>query len=302
MNNLVSILLQVADEFYWKGLHADVKQLCQHCDRCQRTNPQLQKSRAELHPIPVTKVWHRVGIDLVGPLPETRAGNKYIITLSDYFSKWPEAAPLQTKSAEGVANFLFNTFCRHGWPKIVQSDQGREFVNEINTRLFQLTDVKQCVSSAYHPQTNGLDERFNQTLINTLKKVIDASKEDWDEHLPAALYAYRISKQASSKFTPFFLMYNRNPRKAVSFEMQQSDDVEDEDKMSEDEDVDTDGILQQLLEIRERCHSKAKENIASAQERQKKQYDAKHDALKVNCEFHTQTAVFMFEIFLKDMC
>ena len=66
MNNLVSILLQVADEFYWKGLHADVKQLCQHCDRCQRTNPQLQKSRAELHPIPVTKVWHRVGIDLVG--------------------------------------------------------------------------------------------------------------------------------------------------------------------------------------------------------------------------------------------
>ena len=84
--------------------------------------------------------------------------------------------------------------------------------------------------------------------------------------------------------------------------MQQSDDVEDEDKMSEDEDVDTDGILQQLLEIRERCHSKAKENIASAQERQKKQYDAKHDTLKVNCEFHTQTAVFMFEIFLEDMC
>ena len=109
-----------------------------------------------------------------------------------------------------------------------------------------MTDVKHCVSSAYHPQTNGLDERFNQTLINTLKKVIDASKEDWDEHLPAALYAYRISKQASSKFTPFFLMYNRNPRKAVSFEKQPSDDVEDEDKMSEEEDgdVDTDCILQ----------------------------------------------------------
>ena len=79
----------------------------------------------------------------------------------------------------------------------------------------------------------------------------------------------------------------------MSFEMQQSDDVEEEDKMSEEEDgdVDTDYILQQLLEIREHCHSKAKENIASAQERQKKQCDAKHDALKVNCEFHTQTAV-----------
>ena len=181
-------------DFYWKGLHADVIQLCKHCDKCQRTNHQLQKPRAELHPIPVTKVWYRVGIDLVGPLPETSSGNKYIITLSDYFSKWPEAAPLPSKSAEGVAKFLFDTFCRHGWPKVIQSDQGREFVNEINTRLFQLTDIQHCVSSAYHPQTNGLDEHFNQTLVNTLKKVIDSSTDDWDQHLSAALYAYRISK------------------------------------------------------------------------------------------------------------
>ena len=64
--------------------------MCGHSVDCNRL---LQKSRAELHPIPVTKVCHRVGIDLVGPLPETKRGNKYIITLTDYFSKWPEAAP-----------------------------------------------------------------------------------------------------------------------------------------------------------------------------------------------------------------
>ena len=92
--------------------------------------------------------------------------------------------------------------------------------------------MKHSVSSAYHPQTNGLDERFNQTLINTLKKVVDASKEDWDEHLPAALYAYHISIQASSKYTPFVLMYNWNQRKAVSFKMEQRDDEIDDD-MSE---------------------------------------------------------------------
>ena len=78
-----------------------------------------------------------------------------------------------------------------------------------------MTNIKHCVSSAYYPQTNGLDERFNQTLKNTLKKVIDVSQDDWDEHIPAALYAYRISRQASSKFAPFFLMFNRNPRKAI---------------------------------------------------------------------------------------
>lgn len=185
-------------------MHDDVKELCKHCDKCQHTNNVLQKPRSELHPIPVSKVWDRVGIDLVGPLPETKCGNKYIVTLSDYFSKWPEAAPLKSKCAEGVADFLFDVFCRHGWPKIIQSDQGREFINSVNSYLFKSTNIKHCISSAYHPQTNGLDERFNQTLLNTLKKVVDSNEKEWDKHIPAALYAYRISKHASTKFTPFF--------------------------------------------------------------------------------------------------
>ena len=189
---MLSSHLKIADEFYWKGIHADVRELCRKCDKCQRTNRVLQKPRAELHPIPVTKVWHKVGIDLVGPLSETKQGNKYIITLSDYFSKWPEAQAIPSKHAVCVAQFLLDVFCRHGWPKSVLSDQGREFVNSINQCLFEMTSIKHCVSSAYHPQTNGLDERFNQTLVNTLKKVVDACSEDWDQHLSAALYAYRL--------------------------------------------------------------------------------------------------------------
>ena len=84
--------------------------------------------------------------------------------------------------------------------------------------------MKQCVSSAYHPQANGLDERLNQTLV-TMLKVVDAYSNDWDEHISAALYAYRISRQASSKFPPFFLMYNRQPHKAVSLAIDELDDV-----------------------------------------------------------------------------
>ena len=213
------------DDYYWKGIHADVSEFCKRCDKCQRTNRVLKRPRAELHPIPVVKVWHRVGIDLVGPLPETKNGNKYIITLSDYFSKWPEAAAIPSKEATCVASFLLEVFCRHGWPKIVLSDQGREFVNQINSCLFERTGVQHCVSSAYHPQTNGLDERLNQTLVTTIKKVVDACSNDWDEHISAALYAYRISKQASSKFSPFFLMYNRQPRKAVSLAIDEQDNA-----------------------------------------------------------------------------
>ena len=157
-------------------------------------------------------------------------------------------------------------------------------MNGINSTLFKMTGVKHCVSSAYHPQTNGLDERLNQTLVTTLKKVVDACSEDWDEHISAALYAYRISPQASSKLSPFFLMYNWQPRRAISLAMAEQDHREnDSDEESEEEDSeDTEAVIEKFLTIRERCHLQAKTNTDAAQEKQKKQYDSKHNALKVS--------------------
>ena len=113
----------------------DVAEYCKCCDTCQRVNNKFTKQRPELHPIPVSDVWKQIGIDLIGPLPETERGNKYIITATDYFSKWLEAAALQDKTALGVAEFLFSLFCRHGWPEIVLSNQGQEFVNEVSRTL-----------------------------------------------------------------------------------------------------------------------------------------------------------------------
>ena len=136
---------------------------------------------------------------------------RYIITCTDYFTKWVEAAPLPTKEAKGVAGFLYSLFCRHGVPKRIQSDQGREFVNSLTNHLFKLTGVHHIISTAYHPQTNGLDERFNQTLQRTLLKMIDDNQNEWDKFLDSVLFAYRTSKQASTKFSPFFLLYGREP-------------------------------------------------------------------------------------------
>lgn len=127
-------------------------------------------------------------------------------------SKWPEAEALPTKSAEGVAHFLYKLICRHGCPEIIQSDQGREFVNQLQSHLFQLTGVDHRISSAYHPQTNGLDERMNQTITRALSKYINDDQDDWDQLLDPILFAYRTSIQSSSKFSPFFLMYGRRPR------------------------------------------------------------------------------------------
>eukprot|EP00731_Ephydatia_muelleri_P011504 Em0006g398a len=114
-------------------------------------------------------------------------------------AKWPEGAPLNDKTAVGVADFLFTVFCRHGWPDIIISEQGREFINQLSSCLFKLT---------------GLSTRLAVPITLKLMK----AKENWDENIDAALYAYRIAKQDSSQFSPFFIMYNRNPRMAIDHE------------------------------------------------------------------------------------
>ena len=103
------------------------------CDRCQR-NAADKEIPDVLHPVKVVeKVWYLVGIDLIDAHKETKNGNRYILTQTDYFTKYVEAVPLSNKSAEAVAYGLYNTYCRHGAPAHVISDQGGEFVNKVLT-------------------------------------------------------------------------------------------------------------------------------------------------------------------------
>lgn len=117
--------------YYWSSIVYDIDCHIKSCIACQRVNKKLEKPTASLHPIGVDSPWHRIGIDLIGPLPLTKSGNSYIITCSDYFTKWPEAAAIPNKSANTVAKFLYQLITRHGSPVIIQSDQGREFVNNV---------------------------------------------------------------------------------------------------------------------------------------------------------------------------
>ena len=139
----------------------------------------------------------------------TLRGNKYIITLVDYFSKWPEAEALSDKTAKGVALFLYKTMCRFGCAKIIISDQGREFVNHVNQEMFELTKTDHRISTAYHPQTNGLVERFNQTLQRALIKLVKKEQNDWDLYIDGVLFGYRTAIQKSTEKTPFEIMYLR---------------------------------------------------------------------------------------------
>ena len=108
-----------------------------------------------LHPIPVKpQFWQQVGMGLVVPLNETPRGNKYIVTLTDYFTKWVEAAPLPDKCAATVAQFIYSVMCRQGCSEVLSTDQGREFVNELPQELCSITQTEHRIASAYHPQVS----------------------------------------------------------------------------------------------------------------------------------------------------
>ena len=109
-----------------------------HCERCQRLKPLMRASTNELHPIPVNpQVWSLVGMDLIGPLKKTTRGNRYILTMTCYFSKWVEAFALPDKSALTVAHAVYTAYCRHGAPDNIITDQGREFVNEVRSGVIK---------------------------------------------------------------------------------------------------------------------------------------------------------------------
>ena len=156
---------KVLAEFFWPGMNSDIKRFCQSCDICQRTIAKGRNTRAPLGSMPVIDTpFQRVAIDLVGPLePRTDNKNKYILTLVDYVTRYPEAVALSSIETESVAEALVSIFSRVGVPKEILTDMGSRFTSALMKEVSRLLSFKQLVTSPYHPICNGLVERFNGT-------------------------------------------------------------------------------------------------------------------------------------------
>ena len=191
----------------------DVKEYVKACLKCFISNPKVSKEAPSLNPIPVqAKIWSLVGIYIIGPLQETTIGNKYIVAITDYFSKWSEAAALPDKRAKSVAQFLYSVVCRLGCMDSLISDQGCEFVNKVIDNLMDRFQTDHRIASAYHPQSNGQRERDNRTLKAALIKLVNDQANDWDQYIPDILFAYHTSIHALMKCTPFEVMYGRTAK------------------------------------------------------------------------------------------
>lgn len=174
---------RLASEFYWPCVQADIRRYCQSCDICQRT---ILKGR--IKPVPlgrmpiITTPFKRVAVDLVGPLhPRTTKGNKYILTLVDFATRYPEATPLPGIETERVAEALVDIFSRVGIPKEMLSDQGSQFTSDLMKEVSRLLSLKRITTSPYHPICNGLVEKCNGTLKQMLKRMCAEKPKDWDK-------------------------------------------------------------------------------------------------------------------------
>ena len=255
---------KIRRQYWWKGMRADVLHFCRSCLVCASRKGTGKPVKPALTPIPVGGPFHRVGVDIL-QLPLTVNGNSYVVCFVDYLTKWVEAFPMADQRAETVARLLVeNVVCRHGVPEELLSDRGANFLSELMQSVCDLLGMKKVNTSGYHPQTDGLVEKFNSTLISMIAKCCEVRKHDWDEQLPYLLFAYRSSVQESTRESPFCLLYGRDPRLPTETMLS---------KPASPYQVDVEDYRTELMTHMSQAWTLAKEKIERAQKSQKIQYD-----------------------------
>ena len=203
---------RVLNHFYWPGIYGDIRRFCRSCEVCQKVCS-TKPSKNSLISMPVISTpFSRVAIDIVGPLVKSKRNNRFILVAIDMATRYPDAIPLRTIDADRVAEALIEIFSRTGLPSELLHDQGTNFMSKVMARFNDLMHIKRVNTTPYHPQTNGLCENFNRTLVSMIKRLANDDPENWDRFIPALLFAYREIPQKSTGFSPFELLFSYDVR------------------------------------------------------------------------------------------
>ena len=252
--------------FYWPGIFRDVANYCRSCSACQKSSSK-GRLRAPLVPLPIIATpFKRIAMDIVGPLPKSRSGKRYILVVCDYATRFPEAIALKSIDAARIAEELLKLFARVGIPDEILTDQGSNFTSQLLTEIYRMLHVHPIKTTPYHPQTDGLVERFNKTLKSILRKVVNKEGKDWHQLIPYLLFAYREVPQSSTGFSPFELLYGRTVKGLLDVIHGAWSTTEQADE----------SIISHVLTMRERLEKMkdiVRENLEEAWRLQKKAYD-----------------------------
>ncbi|XP_051271638.1 uncharacterized protein LOC127372197 isoform X2 [Dicentrarchus labrax] len=259
---------RIKRHFHWPGLSREVAEFCRSCPECQITSAKTP-SKAPLRPLPIIDTpFERLGMDIVGPVERSKSGNRYMLVITDYATKYPDVFPLKTVKAKSVAFCLVQFFSRVGFPCEILTDQGTNFMSILLKQVYQLLGIRSLRTTPYHPQTDGLTERFNQTLKQMLRKFVNNSGTDWDQWLPYLLFAYREVPQASTGFSPFELLYGHEVRGPLSLLREIW-----EGGKGKGESLNVISYVVQMREQLEKMSELAQSHMREAQQQQKSWYD-----------------------------
>ncbi len=261
---------KLLQRFYWYGVREDVNLWVEKCDECGAIKAPNQTLKAPLGDMKVGAPMDRLATDIMGPLPETPRGNKFILVVTDHFTKWVEIFPVPDQTAATCADKILNeVIARLGCPYDLHSDQGRNYESRIFAELCALLEVRKTRTSPGHPRSNGQSERFNRTLIRMIKAYLKGQQREWDRNLGCLAAAYRATPNETTGMTPNLLMLGREVRLPAEVMFGSQTTLSGEVVSSYGE------YVEHLKERMQQAHQLARQHIQCAGKRQKQDYDAK---------------------------
>ena len=204
---------KILQRFYWFNLKEDVKMYIKQCDICAKNKRPVKTPKAPMGSLKTGEPWDILATDYIGPLPITPRGNRYILVLTDHFTKFVEVIAVPDQSAEVCASKILNEFiARWGCPLSIHSDQGRNYESKVFKELCRMLEIKKTRTSAKNPRCNGVCEKINATIIKMIKAYLCREQEEWDLNLGCIAGAYRATPNETTKLSPNLLTMGRETR------------------------------------------------------------------------------------------
>ena len=256
--------------WWWPGMHADVVTFCKRCPDCAIVTGGSRQHRPPLRPIPVERPFQKIGVDIMD-LPCTLRGNRHVVVFQDMLTKWPMVFPVPDQKAERLARLLCEEIVpMFGVPEALLSDRGANLLSHLMLDVCAILGIEKLNTTSYHPQCDGMIERFNRTLKTMLRKRAAQYGVQWDNHLPALLWAYRNTQHDSTGEKPSFLLFGWDCRSPLEASLLPVSDNTQYTTVAD--------YREELVHTLSSARRVALEHIRSAQGRYKAQYDRRTDS------------------------
>ncbi|GFW23043.1 retrovirus-related Pol polyprotein from transposon 412 [Trichonephila clavipes] len=258
------------------NVRSDVEKCCRICDPCAARKGPRKRTRGRLQLYNVGAPFERIAFDILCPLPRSSYGNNNILVVMDYFTMWPEAYPIPDQEASTVVEVLVQHWIsRSGVPLQLYCDQGRNFDSAVFKRLCETLAIDKTQTTVLHPQSDGMVERFNRTILNSLSLLVSSNQQDWDKKLPLFLLVYRSALHKTTGYSPSQMLFGRD----LLFRRPPDAPLAHEE------------YIEKLPARMEEMHHLARERIGMASEKMKTRYDAR----AIGQDFHKGDKVWLWK-------